>query len=50
MLFLPAYSPELNPIEHKWNELKQNLKKSYDNSISFLDNIISKVNSMSCLI
>lgn len=50
MIFLPPYSPDLNPIEHKWNELKQKLKKVYDDSIYFLDNIILNVNIMSKLI
>jgi transposase len=27
LLFLPAYSPDLNPIEHKWHELKSIRRK-----------------------
>ena len=49
ILFLPPYSPDLNPIEHKWHELKQNLIKFYNHSISFLDNLVNQVASMSSL-
>jgi len=28
LLFLPPYSPELNPIEHFWNWLKGRLRKT----------------------
>ena len=27
LIFLPPYSPELNPIEKYWSKLKKNLKK-----------------------
>lgn len=30
IIFLSAYSPDLNPIEHKWEEIKHNLAKFYD--------------------
>jgi transposase len=26
LLFLPAYSPELNPVENLWKEIKKELK------------------------
>jgi transposase len=27
LLFLPTYSPDLNPIEHWWNKIKTAIKK-----------------------
>jgi transposase len=47
MVFLPPYSPDLNPIEHKWHELKQRLRKYYDESVDFMDNLIREVKYMS---
>jgi transposase len=47
ILFLPPYSPDLNPIEHKWNELKQKLRKCYDDTVSFVDNLANQINLMS---
>lgn len=32
LLFLPPYSPDLNPIEHKWAQLKS-LRKESGNSV-----------------
>ena len=28
ILFLPPYSPDLNPIEHKWAQAKANRRKT----------------------
>lgn len=39
IVFLPAYSPELNSIEHFWAHLKQKLKK-YLNNFSKFDNAL----------
>ncbi len=49
MIFLPSYSPDLNPIEHKWQEFKQSLKSYYDENLDFFENIIKQVNLMSSL-
>jgi len=37
LLFLPPYSPELNPIEHFWSWLKTHLQKILPDYLSFDD-------------
>jgi len=39
LIFLPPYSPELNPIEHFWSWIKRFLKKNIQPHISFIDNL-----------
>lgn len=39
ILFLPPYSPELNPIEKMWGTIKQKLRGCYDYSKSLLENL-----------
>ncbi len=41
LLFLPPYSPRLNPIEHFWAWLKRFLRKILPSSLSFDDAIFS---------
>ena len=40
LIFLPPYSPELNPIEHFWAEIKRWLKKHLQ-EFNSLDDAIS---------
>lgn len=46
VLFLPPYSPDLNPIEKKWAWLKRKLRELLHDSISFRDALVAsfKVN------
>lgn len=45
LLFLPTYSPDLNPIEHWWHKIKSILRpliqKTYDNLHDLLDQYLS---------
>lgn len=31
LIYLPAYSPDLNPIEHYWHSIKNYIRKSLEN-------------------
>lgn len=41
LIFLPPYSPELNPIENFWSWLKRKLRKLLQESSSFVDALCS---------
>jgi transposase len=43
LLFLPPYSPELNPIEKLWGTVKQNLRYYYNSSLSLYENLSSVI-------
>jgi transposase len=43
LLFLPPYSPELNPIEKLWGTIKQNLRYYYNSSISLYENLSNAI-------
>ena len=45
LLFLPPYSPDLNPIEQFWANLKANIKKiigQFNNLAGAIDNIFNQ--------
>jgi len=39
LVFLPPYSPDLNPIENIWGTIKQQLRSYYDYNKSLLENL-----------
>jgi transposase len=47
LMFLPPYSPDLNPIENMWGTIKQHLRSYYDYSLSLFDNLCNVVNHYS---
>lgn len=46
IIFLPPYSPELNPIEHLWSNIKRKLQKilpeflSFDDALNFIFQVL----------
>jgi transposase len=50
IIYLPPYSPELNPIENLWATLKQRLRCNWDNSLGLVDNLIREMNGMTSLV
>lgn len=46
LIFLPPYSPDLNPSENKWSELKFNLSKHHKLGCNFLESLITEVNRL----
>jgi transposase len=42
--FLPAYSPDLNPIEKLWGSIKRWLKAYYVEALGFQENVIRAIN------
>lgn len=39
LVFLPPYSPDLNPIENIWGTIKQNLRNFYDYTATLFENL-----------
>lgn len=42
VLFLPPYSPDLNPIEAAWAKLKHLVRKSFADDVNVLKNALRK--------
>lgn len=40
IIFLPAYSPDLNPIEHCWTPLKNRIREAARQFLNFFDAIV----------
>jgi transposase len=47
LLYLPPYSPDLNPIEHFWSALKYRLKKALEFSSDLFEAALSVFNTVS---
>ena len=48
LLFLPAYSPDLNPIEHTWAQIKSWLRRGFlfvKNKVRLIATLCSKLAS-----
>lgn len=43
ILFLPTYSPDLNPIEHYWFKIKNEIRKVVGNFASFYDAVFNTI-------
>ena len=43
LLYLPPYSPDLNPIEKAWSKLKQGLRAAQARSVQALDHAIQRL-------
>ena len=46
LLKLPPYSPDLNPIEHAWANLKHYVKSAQKDFDEFTDNLASQLLKM----
>jgi transposase len=46
LIFLPPYSPDFNPIENKWAELKYNIAKYHITGSDFMKSLITEVNRL----
>ena len=46
IVFLPPYSPDLNPIEHHWASIKSAIKKSAENIKDFYSAAVHTLNKM----
>lgn len=47
ILYLPPYSPDLNPIEHFWSSIKYRLKRALESSSDLFHASISAFHSIS---
>jgi len=43
LIFLPPYSPDLNPIEHYWSPIKNDLKKKFRKAQKYPFDTVSEV-------
>ncbi len=43
LIYLPPYSPDLNPIEHYWHKIKNSIRKLMRNSKLLLENAMEQI-------
>ena len=43
LIYLPKYSPDLNPIEHPWHRIKQRVRKTRNSVTQNLHDLIDSV-------
>ena len=46
VIFLPPYSPDLNPIEHWWSALKQRIRRASETTAHFFDAVVNVLSEM----
>ena len=46
VIFLPPYSPELNPIEHHWTAIKNAIRKAAESVKDFYEAAIQALGEM----
>ena len=46
LIMLPPYSPDLNPIEHAWANLKAAVRKAVTNIDNFAENLATQIKAM----
>lgn len=46
ILFLPPYSPDLNPIEHYWTPLKERIRYAATRETNFFEAVIETLHTM----
>jgi len=49
ILFLPTYSPDLNPIEHYWFKIKQQIRKTASNFSDFFQTVLTALADVAIL-
>jgi len=48
LIYLPKYSPDLNPIEHQWHRIKQRVRKTRTSTTQNLHDLIDSVTCSIC--